>query len=224
MVHRPIMRLPVPFFLILSVFFSFASHAQDRVINTESFENYMTIHQKLMVWEPGREIFTPSEIDTSKFITPGVLMNEKNFFTRRLYLLELTHTGDEPVKTVYFFAGKMVDFGIYFHDSSKGWVPLRQREAFRAISLSSRIALAPLRLRQGTVQKFIIIPQLRYYNWEQWNPALAQPTAVNDLILHEFIQPNFTYSILAILMAGMMFMLFSYSFLKFYMNRQGIFV
>lgn len=215
------MRLPIKILPVLFILFSYTALSQDTAINTAVFEDYIDIHQSLMVWEPEREISSPNQIDTTLFKKAGSAITETNFFKRRLYLLELSYDGDEPLKTVYFYPGKMVNITIFRLDSARGWMIYKKREAFQATSLSSRIALAPLRIRNGTVQKFIIVPELRYYNWKQWSPTLAQPTAVNDLILHEFIQPNFTYSILTILMAGMMFMLFSYSFLKFYLNRRS---
>jgi signal transduction histidine kinase len=215
------MRLPQQIFTVLFILFSYTALSQDTTINAGVFEDYIDIHKSLKIWEPGREVYGPKEIDTSLFKNSPTNITEKNFFRRRLYLLELSYNGDEAVKTVYFYPGKMVNIGIYRLDSLRGWVPYKKREAFRATSLSSRISLAPLRIKNGTVQKFVIVPDLRYYNWKQWSPTLAQPTAVNDLILREFIQPNFTYSILTILMAGMMFMLFSYSFLKFYLNRRN---
>lgn len=215
------MRLPVKIFPVFLILFCFTARSQDTSLNAATFENYISATPYLKVWEPDGEAYDPNRLDTSRFRVSGTPITEKNFFKRRIYLLELFYNGDEPGQILYFYPGKMVNIGILRYDSTRGWIPLKRREGFQAISLSSKVTLAPLTLSKGTVQKYIIIPELRYYNWEQWNPTLAQPTAVNDLILHEFIQPNFTYSILTILMAGMMFMLFSYSFLKFYLNRRS---
>jgi signal transduction histidine kinase len=218
------MRLQYIILLALCVFSSFHALSQDTPVNVASFGNYKDVRASLKLWRPQGKAEVNIESlplasfrkDTSDKVT------ENNFFNRRFFLLELLYDGGDPHTVIYFYPGKMVKVEMYSYDSSTSkWNHLQEREAFSAISLSSKINLVPLRLNAGTVHRYLVIPEFHYYNWTQWSPTVAHHTAINDLILHEFIQPNYTYSILTILMAGMIFMLFSYSFLKFYLNRRS---
>ncbi len=213
------MKLTIKFLLTFFVLFSAKAFTQDSAINVNSFEDYIEIPKLLKSFESD-ETTDLDNIDLKAFRTNSTVIRDDNFEASRWYSFNLFYTGEEEAKTVYFYPGRMVDIKIYRLDSVAGWVEIKNRKPFRAISLSSQIALVPLRLHSGAVQQYLVQCELRYYNWDQWSPTIAHQTAINDLILREFIQPNFTYNILTILMAGMMFMLFSYSFLKFYLNRR----
>jgi signal transduction histidine kinase len=211
-------------FLFLFIILHFSALSQDSVINVSSFEDYLEVLPSLSVWRSTKEITNVSLIPIKEFRNYPSQKNlsEKNFFQPRWFQLKLFYSGEEQNKTLYFYPGKMVGVNVYRYDSSRhSWINVRRREGFSAISLSSKISLVPFRLQKDRIEIFLIQPDLHYYNWTQWNPTIAHTTAINDLILHEFIQPNYTYSILTILMAGMMFMLFSYSILKFYLNRRS---
>jgi signal transduction histidine kinase len=175
------------------------------------------------VWKPDSVTVSMAGIPLNKF-KPNIAtdINENNFYHRKWYLLELFYNGDENEKIVYFYPGKMVNAPVYTMDSATStWQRVEEQAAFSAIPFSSKITLVKLKLKKGVIEHFLFYPDLHFYNWRQWKPTIAGRTAANDLILQEFIQPNFTYSILTILMAGMMFMLFSYSILKFYLNRRS---
>jgi signal transduction histidine kinase len=217
------MRLLIKFLLPLFLLFSFSALSQDTVIDVSNFEGYKEVDHQLKVWQPDSLRFKVNNISLNKFErNTNSNIKENNYFNRKWYWLQLYYNGEDSEKTVYFYPGKMVNARIFTYDSAKrSWQQIREREAFSPIALSSKITLAPMKLLKGTTTSFLIQPDLHYYNWKQWTPTIADHTAVNDLILHEFIQPNYTYSILTILIAGMMFMLFSYSFLKFYLNRRS---
>ncbi|HEX6913749.1 MAG TPA: sensor histidine kinase [Chitinophagaceae bacterium] len=214
------MRLVIKFLLPLLVFSGFTAYAQDSVLNVGSFEDYVKLTGLMKTWEPVQETGTAA-IDPAVFTGSAEQPDKTNFSRPRYYLLELLNNTEDEIRTVYFYPGKMVNASIFHRDTTGRFTEIVSRDAFRAISLSSSLTLAPLQLRRGVREQFIIKPDLRYYNWTEWKPAVAHPTAINDLMLREFIQPNFTYSVLTILMAGMMFMLFSYSFLKFYLNKRS---
>jgi signal transduction histidine kinase len=216
------MRLPIKFILLL-FFLPFYARSQDTVINVSSLEGYREIAHQLKVWEPDAVIRQLKNIPLNGFTRNDAAgLNENNYYNRKWYLLELYYNGKEEEKTIYFYPGKMVNAPVFAFDSAESsWKRIREKGIFSPISFSSRITLQKLKLRKGLTEKFLLFPDLHYYNWKQWKPTIADHTAVNDLILQEFIQPNFTYSILTILMAGMMFMLFSYSILKFYLNRRS---
>jgi signal transduction histidine kinase len=218
------MRLPIKFFAVLFLFFSYKAFSQDTTVDVSSLEGYREVARQLKVWEPAESDTTRIRNTPLTKFKPNdpAHLKEDNYFKRRCYLLTLFYDGDEPERALYFYPGKMVNAKVFVYDSIQGtWSRIHEAEAFNAISLSSKISLVLLKLQKGTTRRFLIMPDLHYYNWTQWSPTIADHTAVNDLILHEFIQPNYTYSILTILMAGMMFMLFSYSFLKFYLNRRS---
>jgi signal transduction histidine kinase len=215
------MRLTIKFLFVFFLFISYSAYSQDTAINVGSFEDYIEIPHLLRSSDQTTNIDL-KEIDVKSFRqTNPEDITETNFFKPRWYSFSLYYKGEEDNKTVYFYPGRMVDIKIYQQDSIAGWIEVKDRRPFRAISLSSQISLVPLRLHSGSVENYLVQTELHYYNWTQWSPTLAHQTAINDLILREFIQPNFTYNILTILMAGMMFMLFSYSFLKFYLNRRN---
>lgn len=215
------MRLTIKILLAFFISISYSAYSQDTAIDVSSFEDYIEIPHLLKTTEQPGDI-PLNDINTKAFQNSSTSdLTEDNFFNPRWHSFNLYYKGEEESKTVYFYPGRMVDVKIYQFDSIAGWIEVTNRRPFRAISLSSQISLVPLRLQNGSVQKYMVQSDLRYYNWTQWSPTLAHQTAINDLILREFIQPNFTYNILTILMAGMMFMLFSYSFLKFYLNRRN---
>lgn len=218
------MRLPIKIFAVLFLFFYSRSFSQDTVVDVSSLEGYREVVQQLKVWQPAESDTTTIRNTPLGRFRPNnpADLKEDDYFKRRSYLLTLFYNGEEPGRTLYFYPGKMVNARVFVYDSIQGtWNRIHDAESFNAISFSSKISLVLLKLQKGTTQRFLITPDLHYYNWTQWSPTIADHTAVNDLILHEFIQPNYTYSILTILMAGMMFMLFSYSFLKFYLNRRS---
>lgn len=213
---RLMIKLLLPFLLSIS----YSSFSQDTAINVGSFEDYIEIPNLLTTSiTEGKLNLNSIDLSTFKKDTAGITKN--NFSQSRWHLFNLYYKGEEATKTVYFYPGRMVDIKIYRYDSIAGWLEVKSRKPFRAISLSSQISLVPLELKNQVTQQYLIHSELRYFNWTYWSPTLAHQTAINDLILREFIQPNFTYNILTILMAGMMFMLFSYSFLKFYLNRRN---
>jgi signal transduction histidine kinase len=213
------MRLTIKFLLSFFLFISYSAYSQDSAINVGRFEDYIEIPHLLKTSASNDDLY-PRNIDLSTFKKDTAGVTKNNFFKPRWHLFNLYYKGEEANKTVYFYPGRMVEIKIFQFDSSSGWTEIKNRKPFRAISLSSQISLVPLELKNRTAQQYLIQSELRYYNWTYWSPTLAHQTAINDLILREFIQPNFTYNILTILMAGMMFMLFSYSFLKFYLNRR----
>jgi len=213
---RLTMKLLLASFFLLSV----AAYSQDSAINVSRFEDYIEIPHLLKTTEiKGQPDLNSVNLTTFEKDTAGITKN--NFSKQRWHLFKLYYKGEDDNKTVYFYPGRMVDIKIYQYDSTTGWIELKNRKPFRAISLSSQISLVPLELKNNVTHQYLVQSKLRYYNWLYWSPTLAHQTAINDLILREFIQPNFTYNILTILMAGMMFMLFSYSFLKFYLNRRS---
>jgi signal transduction histidine kinase len=217
------MRLLRHIFFSLLLFFFSNSDAQDSALNVTELEGYREVAGALKVWQPPVENFPVADIPFARF-GPNIPtdLNENNYYHRKWYLLELYYNGDEPVKTVYFYPGKMVNAPVFnYDDTGRSWRRVKEQAIFNAIPFSSRITLVKLTLKKGVTERFLFYPDLHYYNWTQWKPTIAGHTAANDLILQEFIQPNFTYSILTILMAGMMFMLFSYSILKFYLNRRS---
>jgi hypothetical protein len=119
------MRLPIKILPVLFILFSYTALSQDTVINAAVFEDYIDIHQSLKVWEPNGKPYTPGAIDSTLFKSTASFITEKNFFQRRLYLLEISYKGEEALKTVYFYPGKMVNVGILRLDSIKGWVPFK---------------------------------------------------------------------------------------------------
>lgn len=216
------MRLMTRTLLLLLCLPVFA-HAQDSVIHVSQIRGYKKITRLLQVYEPADTSEDINLVPFSRY-QPGRLtsITQQNYFQPRWYLLRMRNDTDDSTITVYFYPGKMVKTTIYMYDSAaRKWVYMPDREAFTSISISSKIALAPLQMQRGHTYYFLFQPELHYYNWTQWRPTLAMHAEVNDLILQEFIRPNYTYSILTILMAGMMFMLVAYSALKFYLNRRS---
>ncbi len=206
-------------FLIALVYFGFL-HAQDAGIKVSAIESYKRILSELKVLESAKPV---GDISPSEFTKPAISdsLTRSNFFERRYFLLKLDYDVADSGTLLYFLPGKMVTVNIYHYDSTtKSWNSIKKRESFNASSISSKILLTPLGLHSNT-QFFLIEPDLHFYNWQLWNPIIAHKEAVNDLILQTFVQPSYTYSILTILMLGMMFMLFSYAFLKFYLNRRS---
>jgi len=216
------MRLIIRFLAILFVFSSLQATGQD-TLDVSNLQSYKKVFKYLRVYKPVDNKKNINSVPLTAFtkIKPG-LVTESNFSDEKWYLLTLMYNGEDSVKTFYFYPGKMVKTQVFLYDSvARIWKYMPEREAFTSISLSSKIALAPLELKKGSAYHFLMMPDLHYYNWKQWRPTITDYASVNNLILQEFIRPNYTYSILTILMAGMMFMLFSYSALKFYLNRRS---
>lgn len=217
------MQLMIRIFLLLLVFTVTDVLSQDSALNLSNLQGYRKIIRNLKVYQPQSGDENINNVPIAAFSkSQAVGVRENNYYQSRWYLLELIYKGEDSAKTVYFYPGKMVNTRVFVFDSSTAsWQYIPERKAFNAISLSSKIALAPLHLQKGKTSYFLFQPELHYYNWTQFKPTIADHSAVNDLILQEFIRPNYTNSILTILMAGMMLMLFSYSFLKFYLNRRS---
>ncbi len=217
------MQLIIRIFFFLLVFSASNVFSQDTAFNITELQGYKKIIRQLKVYQPSSESEDINRVPLSSFAQNQSLgVRENNYYQARWYLLKVIYKGEDSTKTFYFYPGKLVNTRVFVFDSvSSKWQYIPERKAFNAISLSSRIALAPLTLQKGITFYFLFQPELHYYNWSQFRPTIADHTAVNDLILQEFIRPNYTNSILTILMAGMMFMLFSYSILKFYLNRRS---
>lgn len=206
--------------MFLSPFMFCFLQAQDNVINVSSIEQYRTITNELSVLQAEKPVhsLTPESFPAAN----KAAITKTNFYRHRYYLLKLFYDGKTDKDFIYFYAGKMVHANIYRYDSATAkWIFIRRRDGFDASSISSKISLVPLRLYKNRILYFIIEPQLRYYNWNLWSPTLIQKESANDFILENFVQTSYTYSILTIAMLGMMFMLFSYAFLKFYLNRRS---
>lgn len=217
------MRLLKQILVFLFCVNTFTALSQDTAFDVSAFDSYRKIASKLLAYDKASHDADPAGLPLTEFtVYKTNSLSQTNYSKPRWFYFKLSYNGDERQKTIYFYPGKMVNTNVYIYDSvASAWTKIDQRQAFSAISLSSKITLTPITLQQGIVQHILIKPELHYYNWTQWKPAISTYSAVNDLILQEFIRPNYTYSILTILMAGMMFMLFSYSILKFYLNRRN---
>lgn len=217
------MQLIIRIFLFLLVFTSINAFSQDTAIDVTNLQGYWKVIRHLKVYQPASDDENINNVPLTAYKNnqpTGV--RENNYYQSRWYLLKVVYKGEDSSKVIYFYPGKMVNTRVFVFDSAlNNWQYIPERKAFNAISLSSKIALIPLKLQRGKTNYFLFQPELHYYNWTQFKPTITDHSSINDLILQEFIRPNYTNSILTILMTGMMLMLFSYSFLKFYLNRRS---
>lgn len=189
---------------------TYTSRSQFKVLAADSVNNDISLTNYLFYKDSIR--LTETKFQDSKLQPFNLFTLSPS--TNRGYLFKVSSKKSD---TAYLNIGSL-KANIYYLDTLDKWIQITERKEFEINFLHGYATLIPIALSSQHTNQFLIIPELKYYNYFSFSPKLLTKDGIDSFLLR--VNKNeYGYTIYLISLTAFMAVLLIAGLLKYFINK-----
>lgn len=187
------------------------------LIDLENITGYDTVEGRLTYFIDHSQSYSINEVKDAQF-SPAKDRSpfDQRYLTANNFIrMAVTNTGIHS-DTFYFYAGKAQHFSMYEYDSITHQKKMLSNQIVRfSPALFNTVPYAYFLVKSGESKVFYIQAEINYYNWYLFDPVILRASEASYFTFSHILHPSRTYIYISILLLGIMFSMFAYTFAIF---------